>query len=111
DYTIGNKLDLRYTLYTVSAGNTKDLPAYDYSNVTAAYPIGDGVLTATVQNLFNQYASIAGLVGDGAPLPLNQYAKPSAYTPYIGAAATEWFGLPFRSIYFSYQYLIGKQPN
>jgi outer membrane receptor protein involved in Fe transport len=109
DYTIGNKLDLRYTLYTVSAGNTKNLPAYNYSDVTAAYPIGNGVLTATVENLFNQYASIAGLVGDGLPLPLNQYAKPSAYTPYIGAASTEWFGLPFRSIYFSYQYLIGKQ--
>jgi outer membrane receptor protein involved in Fe transport len=108
DYTIGRGLDLRYTLYTVSAGNSKDLPAYDYSNFSAGYPIGNGVLTGTVLNLFNQYASIAGLIGEGLPLPLNQYARPSAYTPYIGAAATEWFGLPFRSVYFSYQFLVGK---
>jgi outer membrane receptor protein involved in Fe transport len=106
DYTIDRKLDLRYTLYTVSSGNTKALPAYDYSNLTAAYPIGSGVLTGTVLNLFNQYATIAGLIGEGVPLPLNQYAKPSAYIPYIGVAADEQFGLPFRSVYFSYQFLV-----
>lgn len=108
DYTIGRGLDLRYTLYTVSAGNTKSLPAYDYSNLTAGYPIGNGVLTATVLNLFNQYATIAGLIGEGVPLPLNQYASASAYTPYIGEAADEQFGLPFRTVYFSYQFLVGK---
>ncbi len=108
DYTIGNKLDLRYTLFYVSAGNTKSLPAYDYSDFTAAYPIGNGVLTATVLNLFNQWATIAGLIGEGVPLPLNQYATVSRYTPYIGTAATEQFGLPFRTIYFSYQFLLGN---
>jgi outer membrane receptor protein involved in Fe transport len=108
DYTIDNRLDLRYTLYTVSAGNTKSLPAYDYSTFSAAYPLGGGVLTATVQNLFNQWATIAGLIGEGVPLPLNQYATQSRYTPYIGTAATEQFGLPFRSVYFSYQFLVGK---
>jgi outer membrane receptor protein involved in Fe transport len=108
DYTIGRGLDLRYTLYTVSAGNTKSLPAYDYSNFSAGYPLGDGVLTATVLNIFNQYATIAGLIGEGVALPLNQYAKASAYTPYIGESADEQFGLPFRTVYFSYQFLVGK---
>jgi outer membrane receptor protein involved in Fe transport len=108
DYTFNNGLDLRYTLYTVSAGNTKSLPAYDYSDFSAAYPVRNGVITATVLNLFNQWASIAGLIGEGVPLPLNSYAKPSAYAPYIGAAATEQFGLPFRTVYFSYQILLGK---
>ncbi len=108
DYTFGHGLDLRYTLYTVSAGNTKSLPAYDYSDFTAGYPLGPGVLTATVLNLFNQYSTIAGLIGEGVPLPLNQYAKPSAYAPYIGVAADEQFGLPFRTIYFSYQFLLGN---
>ena len=60
--------------------------------------------------LFNQYSTIAGLIGEGVPLPLNQYAKPSAYAPYIGVAADEQFGLPFRTIYFSYQFLVGKHP-
>jgi outer membrane receptor protein involved in Fe transport len=111
DYTINNKLDLRYSLFYVSAGNTKSLPAYDYSDFTAAYPLGSGILTGTVLNLFNQWATIAGLIGEGVPLPLNQYATPSKYTPYIGTAATEQFGLPFRTIYFSYQFLIGNHNN
>jgi hypothetical protein len=108
DYTLNNGLDFRYTLYGVSAGNTKSLPAYDYSDFTVAYPVRNGVITGTVLNLFNQWANIAGLIGEGIPLALNQYAKPSAYTPYIGAAATEQFGLPFRTVYFSYQVLIGN---
>jgi outer membrane receptor protein involved in Fe transport len=108
DYTFNHGLDLRYTLYTVSAGNTKSLPAYDYSDFSAAYPIGSGVLTATVLNVFNQWATIAGLIGQGIPLPLNEFASPSKYAPYIGTAATEQFGLPFRTIYFSYQFLIGN---
>ncbi len=108
DYTFNRGLDLRYALYWVSAGNTKSLPAYDYSVFTAAYPVRNGVLTGTVFNVWNQWASIAGLVGDGVPLPLNQYATQSRYEPYIGTAATEQFGLPFRSIYFSYQILLGN---
>ncbi|MGC1380257.1 MAG: TonB-dependent receptor [Candidatus Baltobacteraceae bacterium] len=108
DYTFKNGIDLRYSIYTVSAGNTKSLPAYDYSDFNAAFPVGKGVITATVLNLFNQYANNAGLIGLGVPLPLNQYASQSRYTPYIGTAATEQFGLPWRTIYFSYQFLLGN---
>jgi outer membrane receptor protein involved in Fe transport len=105
DYTLLGGLDLRYTLYTVSINNTKALPAYDYSDFSAGYPIGhEGRITATVLNMFNQYGSIAGLRYQGVPLPLNAYAKPSAYAQYIGAAATEQFGLPYRTVYFSYQF-------
>ena len=113
DYLIDHKLDLRYGLYMVSAGNTKSLPAYDYSDFSAGYPLGNGILTANVYNVFNQWASIAGMIGEGVPLPLNQYASASRYTPYIGTAATERFGLPFRSIYFSYQFLleVTEEPN
>ena len=107
DYTFNHGLDLRYGMYFVSAGNTKSLPAYNYSDFSAAYPVKNGVITATVLNLWNQWASIAGLIGEGVPLPLNQYATTSKYTPYIGTAATEQFGLPFRTIYFSYQVLVG----
>ena len=106
DYTFGNGLDARYTLYTVSVNNTKSLPAYDYSDFSLAYPMAHGVLTGTVLNLFNQYGSIAGLRYEGVPLPLNSYAKRSSYAPYIGADATEWFGLPYRTIYFSYQFSV-----
>lgn len=108
DFTFNNGLDLRYGIYFVSAGNTKSLPAYNYSNFSAAYPVKNGVITANLLNVWNQWASIAGLIGDGVPLPLNQYATPSKYTPYIGTAATEQFGLPFRTIYFSYQVLLGS---
>ncbi|HLI95064.1 MAG TPA: carboxypeptidase regulatory-like domain-containing protein [Candidatus Baltobacteraceae bacterium] len=103
DYTFKNGIDARYTLYTVSSDNTKSLPAYDYSNLSVSAPVGPGTkLTATVQNLFNQWGSIAGLRYEGVPLPLNGYAPASAYAPYTGAAATEQFGLPYRTIYFSY---------
>ena len=97
DVTFNNGLDLRYGIYFVSAGNTKSLPAYNYSNFSAAYPVKNGVITANLLNVWNQWASIAGLIGNGVPLPLNQYATPSKYTPYIGTAATEQFGLPLRS--------------
>ncbi len=101
DYRFQNGIDARYTLYTVSSNNTKSLPAYDYSNLSVSAPVGPGKLTATVQNLFNQWGSIAGLRYEGVPLPLNGYAPQSAYAPYIGAASTEQFGLPYRTVYFS----------
>ena len=104
DGTIG-LVDTRYTVYTVSSNNTKNLPAYNYSNVQVSAPVGQrGTFTVAVFNLFNQWANIAGLIGEGVPAPLNAYAPASAYVPLIGSAATEQFGLPYRSIYFSFQF-------
>jgi hypothetical protein len=105
DDTFGDGLDVRYTPHAVSAGNTKSLPAYDYSDLRLSHPVGTaGTLTVYVTNLFNQWANIAGLIGEGQTLPLNAYAKPSDYAPYVGTAATEQYGLPYRQIYFSFQW-------
>ncbi|HTZ55140.1 MAG TPA: carboxypeptidase regulatory-like domain-containing protein [Candidatus Acidoferrum sp.] len=104
DGTVGI-VDTRYTLYTVSTNNTKNLPAYNYSNIQVGMPVAHlGTFTVAVFNLFNQWANIAGLIGEGVPAPLNGYAPASAYTPLIGTAATEQFGLPYRSIYFSFAF-------
>jgi Carboxypeptidase regulatory-like domain/TonB-dependent Receptor Plug Domain len=104
DGTVG-LVDTRYTLYSVSIDNTKNLPAYTYSNIQMSVPVERlGIFTVSVFNLFNQWANIAGLIGDGVPAPLNSYAPASAYTPLIGTAATEQFGLPYRSIYFSFAF-------
>lgn len=102
DQTVGAGLDLRYTLHTVSANNTKALPPYDYSDLTATYPIAHGMLAFTVGNLFDQYAGGRGLRYEGVPLPLNGYATSADYAPVVGAAATERFGLPPRTLFFSY---------
>ncbi len=105
DATIGTGFDIRYTLHTVSANNTKALPAYNYSDLLLTYtPPGHGAFTCFISNIFNQYSNIAGLLGIGTPLALNNYANGASYTPMIGTAATERYGLPYRLIYFSYQF-------
>jgi len=104
DNTFG-AIDARYTIYTVSINNTKNLPAYDYSNLQFSAPVTrNATFTIAIANVFNQYAGIAGLIGEGVPAALNAYATAGAYAPYIGKAATEWFGLPYRQIYFSVQF-------
>jgi outer membrane receptor protein involved in Fe transport len=101
--TLG-EFDLRYTLHTVSANNTKSLPAYNYSDLLLTYsPRSEGTFSVFVTNLFNQYANVAGLIGLGVPLALNGYANAASYAPLIGTSATEQYGLPYRTIYFSYQ--------
>ena len=104
DNTFG-VVDARYTIYTVSINNTKNLPPYDYSDLQFSEPVSrSATFTVAISNLFNQYANIAGLIGEGVPAPLNGYATAADYAPYIGKAATEWFGLPYRQIYFSLQF-------
>jgi hypothetical protein len=67
-----------------------------------AFLVGGGTLSANVYNLFNQDAFIQGYLGEGVPLALNQYATKASYAPYLGASATELFGLPYRSFFVSY---------
>lgn len=93
--------ELRYTAHTVSAGNTKSLPAYNYSDLSVARTFLGATINLTVSNLFNQYGDIRGLVGDGVPLALNQYATAANYAPLVGTAATEQFGLPNRSLFIN----------
>lgn len=102
DQTIGRSVNVRYTVHAFSAGNTKSLPAYNYSDLRASTPVGPGLFTVTLTNVFNQWGNIAGLRGVGVPLALNAYATPANYAPYIGNAATEQFGLPYRTIFFNY---------
>lgn len=102
DHTLTGGLDLRYTLHTISANNTKALPPYDYSDFTATYRAANGVFAVTVGNVFNQYADNRGLRYEGVPLALNSYATATDYAPVIGAASTERFGLPPRTLFFSY---------
>jgi hypothetical protein len=70
--------------------------------VSGTYNVG-ALEARGVDNLFGQYADIRGLRYEGVPLALNQYAAPSAYLPYTGAAATERFGLPYRRLFVTYE--------
>jgi outer membrane receptor for ferrienterochelin and colicin len=103
DGLVGRGLEARYTLHGVGANNTKNLPAYNYSELTLAQRIGHSAITASVFNLFNQDASDVGLENLGVPLALNAFAAASAYAPYVGAAATEQFGLPSRMLSVTYR--------
>ena len=106
DHTFFKKLELRYSVHGVSANNTKNLPAYNFSNLTAGTPLGPGTFSATVSNLFNQNAFIEGLRYEGVPLALNQYATAADYAQYTGSNATEQFGLPYRAVYFNYTFQV-----
>jgi len=103
DGALPHGVEVRYTVHTVSANNTKSLPAYDSSDLRIGAPLGPGSLAISISNLFDQNAFIEGLRGDGVPLPLNSYATAANYTPLIGTAATERFGLPYRQIFLSYR--------
>ncbi|MFY9781718.1 MAG: TonB-dependent receptor [Candidatus Baltobacteraceae bacterium] len=106
DGTPAKGLDVRYTLHWVSANNSKSLPPYSYSDLRLTSRAGPGNFTVAVSNLFNQNAFIDGLMNAGQPLALNQYATAASYAAETGASATELFGLPYRSIYFSYAWQI-----
>ncbi len=98
DQTIG-EVEVRYGYHWISGGNTKHLPAYDFSDLLVAVAHGNSVLSVSVGNLFNQDASIQGLRYEGVPFALNQYA--TDYSKF-GPAATEQFGLPYRTVQFNY---------
>ena len=102
DREIAPRVDLRYTLHAVSDNNNKHSGGYNYSELRGSVLVGHGTLSANVFNLFDQDAFIAGYLGEGVPLALNAYATKASYAPYLGAGATERFGLPYRSFFFSY---------
>jgi outer membrane receptor protein involved in Fe transport len=102
DHIFGVGVDARYTLHSVSAGNAKALPAYDYSDLSVSVPEGTGTVSFTVSNLFNQNAFIAGYLHEGEPLALNSYATSPSYAPFVGAASTTRYGLPYRALFVNY---------
>jgi hypothetical protein len=102
DHIFNHGIEARYSVSTFSANNSKNLPAYNVSRLRLDVPAGPGRFTFTIDNLFDQYGNIRGLIGEGTPLALNAYAGASAYAPYIGASSTEQFGLPPRGLYLNY---------
>lgn len=106
DHTFGKALEVRYGFHYVSDNNSKNLPAYNFSTLTAGTPIWHGTLSASVSNLFNQNAFIEGLRYEGVPLALNQYATAADYAQYTGANATEQFGLPYRALFLNYTFTL-----
>jgi hypothetical protein len=109
DGTVGNNIDLRLTQYYVGVNNSKNTTAYNYGELSASAPFGPGRFNVGIWNVWNQYAQWNGLIGYGVPLALNRYATPAEYAPYIGAGATESYGIPPRQIYFSYTFLLKQQ--
>jgi hypothetical protein len=57
DALLTRTLEARFDFNTVSANNTKALPAYDYSDVVIAAPVGPGRLSFAVTNLFNEWSN------------------------------------------------------
>ncbi|MBV9700519.1 MAG: TonB-dependent receptor [Candidatus Eremiobacteraeota bacterium] len=106
DVTVGRDFDLRLTQYYVGANNSKNIGAYNYGELSANFPWGTGRFNVAVTNLWNQYVQWNGLIGYGLPLALNHYATAAQYAPFVGAGATESYGLPPRQIYFAYTFLV-----
>jgi outer membrane receptor for ferrienterochelin and colicin len=104
DGTVGKNIDLRYTQYYVSVNNPKNAPAYNWGEFTASVPLGEGRFNVSLENVWNQFFQWNGLIGNGVPLALNHYATPGQYAPYVGAGATESYGIPSRQIYFAYTF-------
>ncbi len=106
DRQLTRTLDMRYTYHWVADNNTKRLPAYGYSDLRMTAALGRSALSLEVENLFNQYADLRGLLYEGEPYALNRYATPAAYVPYLGAAESERFGLPPRTVYLNASYRV-----
>lgn len=104
DWTVAHNADLRYTQYYLGTNNPKNIPAYNYGELSLNVPFPNGRFNVAVQNVFNQYVQWNGYIGHGVPLPMNQYATAAQYAPLIGANATEAYGLPTRQIYFAYTF-------
>ncbi len=103
DYTFDSGLNVRLQQYWVAVNNAKNSPAYNYGVLTGAIPVGkNGRFNVSVMNVFNQFNQYEGLIGEGVPLPLNQYATAANYAPLVGTSATELYGIPPRQIYFGY---------
>ena len=95
-------IEARIDFNTVSANNTKALPAYDESDLTVTGPVGPGKLSVSISNLFNQWTNNYSLENSGVPLALNGYATAASYTPEIGRSATEQLSLPPRMLFVNY---------
>ncbi|MBV8245440.1 MAG: hypothetical protein JOZ38_05935, partial [Candidatus Eremiobacteraeota bacterium] len=104
DQTIGNGIDAKYTQYYVGQNNSKNTTSYNYGELTVGVPFSHWRFNVVVSNVFNQYVQWNGLIGNGVPLALNQYATAAQYAPLVGAGATESYGLPSRQIFVNFTF-------
>jgi len=95
------RLEARFDVNTVSANNTKSLPAYNYSDIGLSAPLGPVRLSAGITNLFNQWTDVESLENSGVPLALNAYATASNYAAETGTAATEALALQPRMLFIN----------
>ncbi|HXN08665.1 MAG TPA: hypothetical protein VN860_03295, partial [Candidatus Acidoferrales bacterium] len=102
DYTFRDNIEVALDTYHVSDNNTKNLPSYTYGNLIVSAPLGPGLFSTTVNNLWQTDAFYEGKIGLGSPLALNKFATASNYQPFFGNSSTERFGLPFRTVSFAY---------
>jgi len=102
DYTFWRDIEVQLETYHESENNQNNLPAFTTSNFVVTVPFGISTFTTSVNNLWQTDTDYRGLIGEGYPLALNGFAQPSDYQQYLGAQATERFGLPYRTIDFNY---------
>lgn len=96
NYEFARSANLRLEYHHVSDNNTKNLGPYGFANLLATSPAGPGRLAIGVINLFNNASTFYnGLENLGVPLSSNAFATG---TPI----STERFGLPFRTIDFTF---------
>jgi len=101
DARVFPRLEARFDLNTVSANNTKALPAYNDSDVGLSTPLGPVRLSAGVTNVFNQWTDRYSLENSGVPLALNPYATAASYAPETGSSATEELALQPRMFFLN----------
>ncbi|MDP9025494.1 MAG: TonB-dependent receptor, partial [Candidatus Eremiobacteraeota bacterium] len=94
NYEFAHSANFRLGYHHVSDNNSKNLGPYGYADLLVAGNVGRGRLAVGVNNLFNAQAFDYGLINQGVPLAQNHYAT--------GVQPTERFGLPYRSITFTY---------
>ena len=95
NYEFVRNANLRFGYHHISDNNTKNLGPYGYADAELTGPVGPGRLAIAVNNLFNSEAFYQGLQNQGVATPTNSFA---GGTPQL----TERFGLPFRTIDFTY---------
>ncbi len=91
--------EIRLDNYYISDNNALDRPAYYFSNVFISHPLDGGkeIVTLGGTNIFNSAVQTYGLIGDGQPVQVNQFAPPSAFNGLAqnlaGISSNEEFGL------------------
>ena len=93
--------EFRIDNFWVDGNNPIDRPSYWYSNAFISHPFNGGreILTLGGTNIFNNAVQTYGLIGDGVPQRVNQFAPPivgpvtGLSQNLAGIATNEEFGI------------------